>query len=143
MQNCSSSWRLKGFSVLLLYVFFTYSENLIMLSFFKIDLWQHQQKKLVSKKVDLAHLDFIENENFIDKFSFNINKNDVWFVKISLLITRNFFHKSCMAGLQVILVFMQRKSHGLIKSGLIYYCEFAMSVPNHLHLLRKQRLYWA
>ena len=44
-----------------------------------------------------------------------------------------------MAGFQVILVFMQRKSHGLIKSGLIYYCEFAMSVPNHLHLLRKQR----
>ena len=40
-----------------------------------------------------------------------------------------------MAGFQVILVFMQCKSHGLIKSGLIYYCKFVMSVPNHLHLL--------
>ena len=46
----------KVFVQLLLDVFFTYSENLIILSFFKIDLCMTTStKKLGSKKVDLAH----------------------------------------------------------------------------------------
>ena len=48
----------QNFVQFLLDVFFTCSENFIILSLFKIDLWQHQQKKFVSKKVDLAHLVF-------------------------------------------------------------------------------------